>query len=81
MLNEMTRFINEFVRPRLQADGGEIVVAGIDGDELRLTLMGECAVCPAQCGVREWVTSQVQQRFGAQVKVSFSVKKRYFQDK
>ena len=80
-MDEMTKFVEDFIRPRVQADGGEVVVASASEAELSLTLMGECAVCPANCGVREWIVEQVQMKFGPQVQVSFGAKKRYFQDK
>ena len=80
-MEQIRQFIDEFVRPRVQADGGEIMFAGIDNNEVKLVLMGECAVCPAECGLRDWVTTQLRVRFGEQIQVSFSVKKRYFQDK
>ena len=81
MNNGILEFMEGFVRPRVQADGGEIVVAGLEGNQLRLVLMGECAACPKSCGVREWVTDQVRERFGADIQVEFSAKKRYFQDR
>jgi len=80
-MNEIKQFVDEFIRPRVQADGGEVVVDSINGDMLHLVLMGECAVCPGNCGVREWAATQVRERFGTQMQVIFSVKKRYFQDK
>ena len=80
-MNKIKQFIDEFIRPRVQADGGEVVVDSINNSVLHLVLMGECAVCPGNCGVREWITMQVHERFGAQMQVVFSVKKRYFQDK
>ena len=81
MNEEILEFMENFIRPWVQADGGEIVIAGLDGNQLRLVLMGECAACPKSCGVREWVTDQVRERFGAGMQVEFSVKRRYFQDK
>lgn len=81
MNDGILEFMEGFIRPCVQADGGEIVVAGLEGNRLRLVLMGECAVCPKNCGVREWVTDQVRQRFGADMRVEFSMKKRYFQDR
>jgi len=78
---EIIEFIDSFVRPRVQADGGEVVVSAIDKNEIILTLMGECAVCNCACGLQEWIIAQLQERFGADIQVSFRTKKRYFQDK
>jgi len=80
-MNKITQFINNVIRPCVQADGGEVVVANANEHELALVLMGECAVCPSNCGVREWITEQVHAKFGPGIRVSFDVKKRYFQDK
>jgi len=81
MNEDILEFMEGYIRPRVQADGGEITVAGLEGKRLRLVLMGECAVCPKSCGLREWVTDQLHGRFGADLRVEFSVKKRYFQDR
>jgi len=78
--DEIIGYIESSIRPRVQADGGEVVVAGLEGDALRLTLMGECAVCGCACGVREWIAEQINGRFGEQLRVTFGAKKRYFQD-
>ena len=80
MKDEIMGFVESFLRPRVQADGGEVVAAGFDSGELRLVLMGECAVCTCACGVRDWIAAQVRARFGEQVRVVFTAKKRYFQD-
>ena len=79
-LSEIKQFIDDFIRPRVQADGGELVLASAEGNVVHLVLMGECAVCAAQCGLRAWATAQLRARFGEHLQVSFSVKKRYFQD-
>jgi len=81
MKDEILEFIETYIRPRVQADGGEVVAAGLDGGRLQLVLMGECAVCACACGLREWITQQLRGRFGPQLQVEFSAKKRYFQDR
>jgi Fe-S cluster biogenesis protein NfuA len=35
------------VRPFLQADGGDIVVVGVDGNTANVRLTGMCAGCPS----------------------------------
>jgi len=81
MKAEILEFIDAYIRPRVQADGGEVVAAGLEGGRLQLVLMGECAVCNGACGLREWIAQQLRSRFGPRLQVEFSAKKRYFQDK
>jgi len=78
--DEIRAFVENFIRPRVQADGGEVVFAGLDGNVIKLTLMGECAVCTSSCGVREWIAAQLRGRFGEYLRLTFESKKRYFQD-
>lgn len=80
MSGEIRGFVETFLRPRVQADGGEVVFAGLDGDTIRLTLMGECAACTNVCGVREWIAAQLRGQFGKHLRVIFESQKRYFQD-
>lgn len=35
------------IRPRLQMDGGDIELAGIEGDKVLVRLKGACAGCPS----------------------------------
>jgi Fe-S cluster biogenesis protein NfuA len=36
----------EYIRPALQADGGDIVLLGVDGGTVSLQLVGACGGCP-----------------------------------
>jgi Fe-S cluster biogenesis protein NfuA len=37
----------EAIRPALQSDGGDIMLSGIDGDNVvHVTLVGACGTCP-----------------------------------
>lgn len=36
----------EYIRPALQADGGDIVLLGVDGGTVNLQLVGACGGCP-----------------------------------
>ena len=36
----------ERIRPALQADGGDIELVSLEGDIVRLRLLGACAGCP-----------------------------------
>ena len=36
----------EYIRPALQADGGDLVLLGVKGGRLNLQLVGACGGCP-----------------------------------
>jgi Fe-S cluster biogenesis protein NfuA len=36
----------EYIRPALQADGGDLVLLGTDGGTVNLQLVGACGGCP-----------------------------------
>ena len=36
----------EYVRPALQADGGDLVLLGVEGGTINLQMVGACGGCP-----------------------------------
>ena len=36
----------EYIRPALQADGGDLVLLGVDGGTVNLQMVGACGGCP-----------------------------------
>jgi Fe-S cluster biogenesis protein NfuA len=36
----------EYIRPALQADGGDLILMGVDGGKVNLQLVGACGGCP-----------------------------------
>ncbi len=38
--------LSSIVAPMVEADGGELYLVSVDGDEVRLHLAGACAGCP-----------------------------------
>jgi Fe-S cluster biogenesis protein NfuA len=36
----------EYIRPALQADGGDLILLGVDGGTVNLQLVGACGGCP-----------------------------------
>ncbi len=36
----------EYIRPALQADGGDVILLGVEGGRVNLQLVGACGGCP-----------------------------------
>lgn len=47
MLREIEEILDRTIRPGLQADGGDIEVLGLEGNELRILYQGACGGCPS----------------------------------
>ena len=43
---EKVKNVIEKIRPRLQMDGGDIELVGIEGDVVKVKLQGACSGCP-----------------------------------
>ncbi len=55
-LNEITRVVDEKIRPRLQAHGGDLSIISFEEGILRIKLHGACSTCPsAQLTMEETV--------------------------
>lgn len=77
----MEKYINEYIRPRLQGDGGEITFVKQEGTEVTVLLQGECSKCLILHRCLEWVEQRIKADLGESVKVIGIRKKPYFQDK
>lgn len=54
----------EYIRPALQADGGDLVLLGVDGGTVNLQLVGACGGCPLstmtlKAGIERILTDRV----------------------
>jgi Fe-S cluster biogenesis protein NfuA len=48
ILSRVEAVLDEFVRPGLRIDGGDVVLAGIDDDRIvQVRLVGTCSSCPS----------------------------------
>ncbi len=45
-MKEQVKQFLEDIRPRLQADGGDVELVEVDGGTVKLRLQGACAGCP-----------------------------------
>ncbi len=76
----MEEYINSYIRPRLQGDGGEITFIGQEGDEVTVLLQGECSKCLILDRCLSWIEQRIEADLGENVRVVGIRKKPYFQD-
>jgi Fe-S cluster biogenesis protein NfuA len=54
-------FAIEEVRPAIKADGGDVGLVRVDGDIVRVRLMGACKGCPmADSTLADFVTERIR---------------------
>lgn len=76
----MEKYINEYIRPRLQGDGGEITFVKQEGSEITVLLQGECSKCLILDRCLAWIEQRIEADRNEKVKVIGIRKKPYFQD-
>lgn len=60
-LEQRVRHALDEVRPALRADGGDVLLLGIDGDVVRLHLEGACDGCPmAHSTLADFVVERIR---------------------
>ena len=76
---EIRFFLEEYVRPRVQSDGGEIKFMSFANNLLTVKLQGECSRCPvAKSCFSEWLEDEVCKRFGDNISIKKIIEKPYF---
>ena len=76
----MENYINNYIRPRLQGDGGEITFVKQEGNEVTVLLQGECSKCLILDRCLAWIEERISIDLNQNVKVIGIRKKPYFQD-
>lgn len=76
----MEKYINEYIRPRLQGDGGEITFVEENGDEVTVLLQGECSKCLILDRCLKWIEERAKKDLNRDIRVTGIRKKPYFQD-
>lgn len=76
----MEKYINEYIRPRLQGDGGEITFVEEKGDEVTVLLQGECSKCLILDRCLKWIEERAEKDLNRKIHVTGIRKKPYFQD-
>lgn len=76
----MEEYINGYIRPRLQGDGGEITFVSQEGNQVTVLLQGECSKCLILDRCLAWIEQRIEIDLKQKVKVVGIRKKPYFQD-
>lgn len=76
----MEEYINGYIRPRLQGDGGEITFVKQEGDKVTVLLQGECSKCLILDRCLKWIEERAEKDLGKKITVIGIRKKPYFQD-
>ncbi len=77
----MKEYINEYIRPRIQGDGGEITFVKQEENIVTVLLQGECSKCLILDRCLKWIEERIAADKGENVTVVGIRKKPYFQDK
>jgi Fe-S cluster biogenesis protein NfuA len=77
----MKEYINEYIRPRIQGDGGEITFVKQEENVVTVLLQGECSKCLILDRCLKWIEERIAADKGENITVVGIRKKPYFQDK
>ncbi len=81
-IDNVRTFIEDYWRPRVQADGGEIRFVSYENDELTVLLQGGCATCSVgKTCLTDFLNERFQATFGRPVRITKRFEKPYFWDK
>lgn len=69
-------FFENHLRPRIQVDGGDACVSGVEGHVVHVIAGGDCAVCPVvdRGCLTSWLDKELDKRFpGVTVRLTRNV--------
>ena len=76
----MEEYINGYIRPRLQGDGGEITFVKQEGNEVTVLLQGECSKCLILDRCLAWIEQRIEVERNEKVRLIGIRKKPNIQD-
>ena len=76
----MQEYVERYLAPRIQGDGGWIEYVSLEGNELKLIFRGECSKCPILNRCTAWMEEMIQKDLGQTVRILPVRVKPYFQD-
>ena len=78
---EIKDYINEYIRERIQGDGGEVEFVSLDNSALTLLFRGECSKCGILDRCCDWIAERIAKDLQIKVEIIPVRKRPYFQDK
>lgn len=79
MEKEIKIFIEDYIRPRVQSDGGEIRFISYCDNLVTIKLQGECSRCPVTNSCfSEWLEKEFRKSFGENISIKKIIEKPYF---
>jgi Fe-S cluster biogenesis protein NfuA len=81
MAVSMKHYIENKIKPKIQADGGEIDFIGFENGVLSLLLQGECSRCTTvdKC-LNKWLVTEIKKDLDEAVTIKFIKKLPFFWD-
>lgn len=77
----MKEFVENVLGPRIQGDGGWVEFVSLEGSKLTLVFRGECSACAILNRCCDWISAEIEKKFGEKVSVVPVRKKPFFWDK
>lgn len=76
----MQEYVERYLAPRIQGDGGWVEYVSLEGTELKLIFRGECSKCPILNRCTAWMEEMIRKDKGQTVRILPVRVKPYFQD-
>lgn len=69
-MEDKVKEVIDYIRPRLQADGGDVEFVGLDDNKVKLRLQGACQGCPgAQMTLKMGIERMLREKVDANLTV------------
>lgn len=76
----MEDYINNYIRPKIQGDGGEILFDSYIDNTLTVIMQGECSKCQILDRCIKWIEDRIENDLGVKVEINAVRKKPFFWD-
>ena len=77
---ELRDYVEQYLAPRLQGDGGWIEFVSWDGRTLTVIFRGECAKCAILDRCVDWCQSRILADLSIDAEIAYERRRPYFQD-